>query len=944
VYRVVDEQLQREVALKVIEAAGDGSADTVRRRAQRVLREARASAAIQHENAVAIHDVGEIDGQPFITMELVDGVSLRHHVGDATIPLETRVRWLVQIASALQAAHDRRLVHRDVKPENVMVRSDGTVKVLDFGIARPEDELRRHDDDEDEPPEEHPARAEGRTPSATTEATWAGTPSYMSPEQIDRATVDARSDQFSWGVLAHELLTGERPWKGEALSLSTIASVKGQTLDREALKAACPESVAAVVLRTLAKAPEERFESMREVIRALDPGATPQDGPRDPRRGRAALAVASLAALAVAAAVAMRARTVDVPAAPTELAPLAGSSSVLACPQLEADGVEAPSGWLGAAAATLACARARLLFGGAADRTLYPAELLALPTHPTDDFPHDPYGASDARDRQLAVARARASAVLDGKVEWAQSAMHVTLALQALDGRELARGEGSSPLLYRAVDAAFAGLRGPQGLPASDEPSAPAKEWFGASSATAVLALQDLASACRLEAQPTCQEECTRIQARTDFTPTMLSFLEGYCATLLRRPRPEGPLPLDGSSTAAVFASVGARVVHDRNDGETDRLLAEALERETAPARRGPLLCEQLLSASDAADRRAKALLALQEDPEDGDPRCSSWRELPFAWTDTTYAPAYAAWAPWDSLAWDRLGDLEHRSLAYARRAYVLSPEQSNWSNELCHRLLLAGQRTEAASLLPHTNAVWLQVEAAAAEARFTEALSRAHVLLQQAIQNHKSGQASGLAASAAAVSVVLGRPFDDADALVRAFVEPDPPLAVQSVVGLFRVIAICTAAAPAVARRCMARVDALEKRGDLKGIFPLARGLLDGALRYVAGDFRGAAAAWKPMLRAPGDPLAPIRNAVATALDRSGEAELAEALDDASVGAGVGMYNGVDLSFVRAARRADARGDHARARQLAQKVVDAWSVADATVPAVAEMRALSRP
>jgi serine/threonine-protein kinase len=300
VYRARDEQLQRDVALKVLEGSSEDSPDTARRQSARVLREARAAAAIQHENAVAIHDVGEIAGKPFITMELVDGASLRAFVGDASVSIEKRIAWLVQIASALQAAHDRHIVHRDVKPENVMVRSDGVIKVLDFGIARPESERKHDDDDELHAHAPHDAHA---PPGATTEATWAGTPRYMSPEQLRRSPIDARSDQFSWGVLAHEVLTGDRPWKGDALSLSGIASVMQDDVDIEKLRASCPSVVANVVLRTLAKAPEDRFDSMRDVIRALDG--------RVVRRARplVVLGVSLLGVVTVTAAVlAMRAR------------------------------------------------------------------------------------------------------------------------------------------------------------------------------------------------------------------------------------------------------------------------------------------------------------------------------------------------------------------------------------------------------------------------------------------------------------------------------------------------------------------------------------------------------------------------------------------------------------------------------------------------------------
>jgi eukaryotic-like serine/threonine-protein kinase len=133
VYRAHDSRLDRRVALKVLgggvdRGQGDGDA--------RLLREARAAAALDHPNAVSIFDVGEHEGATYIVMELVSGRTLREVVGDASVPVATRVTWLADVARALAAAHRRGLVHRDIKPENVMVRDDGVVKVLDFGIAR----------------------------------------------------------------------------------------------------------------------------------------------------------------------------------------------------------------------------------------------------------------------------------------------------------------------------------------------------------------------------------------------------------------------------------------------------------------------------------------------------------------------------------------------------------------------------------------------------------------------------------------------------------------------------------------------------------------------------------------------------------------------------------------------------------------------------------------
>ncbi|WP_437820139.1 protein kinase domain-containing protein [Sorangium sp. So ce1078] len=255
VYRAHDARLGRRVAVKVI-AGGAMDHDA----GARLLREARAAAALDHPNAVSIFDVGELDGTPFIVMELVAGRTLRSAIGGAE-PVSTRVAWLADVARALAAAHRRGLVHRDIKPENVMVRDDGVIKVLDFGIAR-----RTAGDADPNASTEAPA-----LPTLTALGVKLGTPVYMAPEQIRGAELDGRADQFAWGVLAFEVLTGRLPWRGAGDMLAVVASILTDEADRALLDAAAvPPAVSAVVLRAVSKRPEDRFASMDDLVRALE--------------------------------------------------------------------------------------------------------------------------------------------------------------------------------------------------------------------------------------------------------------------------------------------------------------------------------------------------------------------------------------------------------------------------------------------------------------------------------------------------------------------------------------------------------------------------------------------------------------------------------------------------------------------------------------------------
>lgn len=261
VYRARDTVLNRDVALKVLSAKTSSDAPQLR---ARLLREARAAAALDHPNIIHVHDVIEVDGQLCIAMELVEGRSLFDAADGASV--EERVRWLVEIARALQAAHDKGIVHRDLKPENVMVRDDGVLKVLDFGIAR---------------------IAATSTDTADTVETLAkdgkilGTPAFMAPEQLENRSVDGRADQFAWGVMGYELFAGRLPW-GETQEIMKLLTAV-LTADPKPLAEVAPDvpaHVAAVIDRAMQKAADDRFASMNEAAEALRSGEVPAAAPR----------------------------------------------------------------------------------------------------------------------------------------------------------------------------------------------------------------------------------------------------------------------------------------------------------------------------------------------------------------------------------------------------------------------------------------------------------------------------------------------------------------------------------------------------------------------------------------------------------------------------------------------------------------------------------------
>jgi eukaryotic-like serine/threonine-protein kinase len=237
VYRAVDTLLERNVALKILHPHYGDDAEYV----ERFRREARAVAQLSHPNIVTVIDRGEDEGQQYIVFEYVDGESLKQLV-DRTGPLPTRraIELALQVAEALAFAHNAGLVHRDVKPQNVLVTEDGEAKVTDFGIARSLDV-------------EH---------GVTQTGTVLGTSNYLSPEQARGQTVTPATDVYSLGVVLYELLTGEVPFPGEtfvAVAMKHINEEPPSLLER---RPDVPVRLVAAVERALAKDPAQRFPSM----------------------------------------------------------------------------------------------------------------------------------------------------------------------------------------------------------------------------------------------------------------------------------------------------------------------------------------------------------------------------------------------------------------------------------------------------------------------------------------------------------------------------------------------------------------------------------------------------------------------------------------------------------------------------------------------------------
>ncbi|WP_431286621.1 protein kinase domain-containing protein [Roseateles chitinivorans] len=246
VFKAHDPSIGRDVAIKFLHASLCEDEEYH----ARFLREARASGSLSHPNIVTVHDVGEVDGRPYMAMELLDGEPLADLLEPGTpLPIRDTVVMAIQLARALDYAHKRGIVHRDIKPGNIArVRGTLDIKVMDFGIAHMES-----------------TKGEQRTRVGDV----LGTPQYMAPEQMNGEKIDGRSDLFSVGIVLYQMLTGVRPFTGDSVVNLALKIAKDDPTPLNKLRPEIPASLRRVVDRCLAKAPDNRFQTGAELAESL---------------------------------------------------------------------------------------------------------------------------------------------------------------------------------------------------------------------------------------------------------------------------------------------------------------------------------------------------------------------------------------------------------------------------------------------------------------------------------------------------------------------------------------------------------------------------------------------------------------------------------------------------------------------------------------------------
>jgi serine/threonine protein kinase/Tfp pilus assembly protein PilF len=270
IYRARDLRLKRDVAIKILPENLLENASAV----ERFMREARAASALNHPNILTIYDIGEIEKVHFIATEFVEGQTIRERLKKSPFKIEEALDVAIQICSALDAAHAAGIVHRDIKPENIMLRTDGYVKILDFGIAKLSEPVAGEMKNKTGPnaQRDFPAQADAATLaySATSPGMIIGTAAYLSPEQARGQKVDTRSDIFSLGVVIYEMITGVPPFSGASIA-DIIAAVLGTEPKplSEFLRSAAPSELEWIIAKALRKQREERYQTVREMLADL---------------------------------------------------------------------------------------------------------------------------------------------------------------------------------------------------------------------------------------------------------------------------------------------------------------------------------------------------------------------------------------------------------------------------------------------------------------------------------------------------------------------------------------------------------------------------------------------------------------------------------------------------------------------------------------------------
>ncbi len=878
VHRARDIESNQLVALKVLHGKRDSNT-------------LKALSNINHPSVVRIRDFGSTGDTSFIVMDLLDGTSLRDQLDG--LGIRDLLRVIDDVAAGLAALHAAGFVHRDIKPDNILV-TNGRAVLVDLDIAV----------------------AAHSTPDV------AGTTPYLAPEQARGREVTPATDQFALAVTAYEALVGRRPWTGTATEVMAKLAVddapRPSTLARS-----LSSRVDTVLLRALSKDPSQRYPDVQLFAQALH-----QSFSRPVRTAGFALA-SMLTVAAVAYAVQPQPH------------PLA--SGVVACPIFEVEGVQEPNAWLGAAAGDLTCHRIAWSLGGQSERTRVPAELLELSPLGGDEFPKAPFDAPDAQQTSRTHARDH-TAWIDGSVRLKDWEFEVTLRLR-MGSDTLGEASGRSGLLVSAISQAVDALDAEGVLP-QPPLDANVNEWtFPNGDGSSELGWLFERIPHLKPTHPDMTAACTQLHEWNGMSPLALRAYS-LCAHL-DFDVPAVPELLTHSNAALAGSTVSASA-----DAEFPEDLLERLE----AAREGESdLALSILSAAEAVvyrrredetAARTRWVAALRHRPRDHWMRSELVRQSIGNANLTGIVNTRQAWDParpfgYVQAAWWGEHSLE-QSLALQRRAHTLARYDAPatvhaiqaflGADRIDDAQLLAAELASNSHAAPSARAVGLAMTDS-----WTMRVGHATRRLQESLEQVDRMRDGYTGDTMAVVNLrklaeLMGREQEIAD----WFVEVAVPQRLPATDGALTmpIAALCMYASPEGAERCF---DELERLPPAPGhsSFDGIGAYMRGARLYAAGETAPAVEAWRGLPSA----YYFAASLPSQAFEIAGEPELAARCDEVKMSHA--LFAGLSRAQPSVARRHASRGETARAKQLAEEVISAWSQADVRIPAVEEMRRL---
>jgi len=899
-----------------------------------------------------VHEVGEYEGRVFLAMELIEGQTLAKRIAQGPIPPKQVIALGIEIADALNRAHEAGIVHRDLKPGNIMLDRDDQVKLLDFGLAKRVDS----------------AAEDADTVSVLTQADHIlGTPGYMAPEQAVGKQVDGRSDLFSLGAIFYEMLTGRKAFGGCTAADRLVAAAKEQPPPLEPPDDETPAELTSLIYECLNKDPVERPASAAAVATTLEGigaqwGSTQRTGKmlsdsiaashvtKRRRRGWTLLVLAG-AALVLGVAFTVWRQSVNGPPVASTSVPkaanlLAPDDAIVACPVFEVKGSKGSSGRLGAAAATNACAAMAVWWAMALERTRAPARLLGLPKLATDDFPPAPYLASDIRKRTGAAA-ARYSAILDGTLTVYDKDFGLQLSLTTPSGRSVASTQVRSFAIQVAAYEAVAKLLEQAGVkpkPVDEERRSISVCRDGRDFLRAKIADE------KIELGRELPRQC---EALASISAPWAASRAGLCGHSERDANGLPRWPINLRSEIDKLPPLGrwywSVALNQRRTPQWAREQLAELKRRRSTVRRASTKAafsthEAVLSliVADPVGARTAHDRALELVPQSCGAR-SLFSLVADASAAEPLARAASAWCPHDANIWWIRGQIAKRRepiVDFQRMAFLLSARHPDKATGYAQTLLRVGHREQVRSLASQYLDATTEPQRLAGEfiqglyeysrGRLAAALRRFRTnLLARRPQSQTFITYFSMLGALLNIEFLLEQ-RKVTDAVLEHLILGDSPPAYEHFIPISVAIA-ATYASPTIGRRTLERLRQLTKDGKVVSYHGSYQAFLKGSERFLAGDNAGAVAAWRPLL----DQRIGLRP---EAFDRVGESVIASNLDRFTI-----EWSGevVTKADVREAQRANKRGDYKEAKRLAQRAIDAWETADTRVPAVAEMRIL---